>query len=221
MNASSSESSIGSDRKNRTDSSHILGQLERDLRDNLQEVTLETWIEAVLGLSPRRLNQWTTRIKNLDWFQDRVIRRALTDYARPTVTEKSDIYKPFARITNRILELAKGTLPGVGDIYPIEDVKVVVNGSTQVECIPEHGRLGVSRQPDLLFVRGAQNNLSSDIESPARWVDVLAFLEFRLINKGLLIQTLNNCRKGRGLPIINTESRKSRNRSKVWLLVHT
>ncbi|PSR82194.1 hypothetical protein PHLCEN_2v6117 [Hermanssonia centrifuga] len=185
---------------------------KHDLQDSLRDVPLETWIEAVLGVSPRLLNQWITCIRKLNWFRDRIIGCALTDYARPTVTEESDIYKPFARITNRILELAKGTLPGVGDIYPIEDIKVVVNGPTSVERILVHGALGVSRQPDLLFVRGAQKDLSSDIGS--RWVDVLAFLEFKLENKDLLIQTLNSCRDNRRPPIIDIKSGKSNHRSK-------
>ncbi|PSR75732.1 hypothetical protein PHLCEN_2v8916 [Hermanssonia centrifuga] len=159
------------------------------------------------GVPPDRLNEWATLIKKLGWFQDRTIERALTDYARPA--QESGIYKPFARIANQILELAKGVLPGVGVSYPIADIEVVVNDPISIERIPEHGELGAFRKPDLLFVRGSQKDLSGGTGARVRWVDILAFLEFKLDHKGQLLQTLNTCREDRGLPLIISKDGKS------------
>ncbi|THG95310.1 hypothetical protein EW026_g6325 [Hermanssonia centrifuga] len=193
--------SSGVMRDHKTDSIHPF--IQQDLDNSLQEVPLNTWIEAVLGVSPSRLDEWATRIKKLDWFRDRVIGRALTDYARPL--QEKHIYKPFARIANRILELAKGALPGVGGSYPIDDIEVVVNDPISIERIPEHGELGAFRKPDLLFVRGSHKNVSRGKTPRVRWVDILAFLEFKLDDKEQLLETLNSCRDDRRLPIIKAK----------------
>ncbi len=191
----------GVTRDHKTDSIHPF--VEQDL-ESLREVSVETWIEAVLGVSPSRLDEWATLIKKLDWFQDHVIERALTDYARPG--EESEIYKPFARITNQILQLARSTFPGACDSYPIDDIKVVVNDRTTIERIPEHGELGAFRKPDLLFVRGSQKTRGKGAR--VRWVDILAFLEFKLDHKDQLLQTFNTCRDDRRLPIVEAKKEK-------------
>ncbi len=188
-------------RDHKTDSVHPF--VQQDLEDTLREVSVDTWIEAVLGVPPGRLNEWATLIKKLGWFRDRLIERALTDYARPA--QESGIYKPFARIANQILELAKGALPGVGASYPIADIEVVVNDPISIERIPEHGELGAFRKPDLLFVRGSQKDLSGGNGARVRWVDILAFMEFKLDHKEQLLQTLNTCRDDRGLPTIKSK----------------
>ncbi|PSS38067.1 hypothetical protein PHLCEN_2v98 [Hermanssonia centrifuga] len=191
-------------RDHKTDSVHPF--VQQDLEDTLREVSVDTWIEAVLGVPPDRLNEWATLIKKLGWFRDRTIERALTDYARPA--QESGIYKPFARIANQILELAKGALPGVGASYPIADIEVVVNDPISIERIPEHGELGAFRKPDLLFVRGSQKDLSGGNGARVRWVDILAFMEFKLDHKEQLLQTLNTCRDDRGLPTIKSKDVK-------------
>ncbi len=100
-------------------------------------------------------------------------------------------------------------LPGVGASYPIADIEVVVNDPISIERIPEHGELGAFRKPDLLFVRGSQKDLSRGNGARVRWVDILAFLEFKLDHKEQLLQTLNTCREDRGLPLIISKDGKS------------
>ncbi|PSS17152.1 hypothetical protein PHLCEN_2v3210, partial [Hermanssonia centrifuga] len=98
-----------------------------------------------------------------------------------------------------------GALPGVGGSYPIDDIKVVVNDPISIERIPEHGELGAFRKPDLLFVRGSHKKASRGKTPRVRWVDILAFLEFKLDDKEQLLETLNSCRDDRRLPIIKAK----------------
>ncbi|THG92490.1 hypothetical protein EW026_g8426 [Hermanssonia centrifuga] len=101
-----------------------------------KEIPLYAWTEGALKLTKQDIFQWTTLIDELNWFEDPVGR-----------------YAPFAAVANRVLELAKGTLPGVPHSYPVDDIRFVQNDPTYMRRIPEHGLLGALRKPDLLILR--------------------------------------------------------------------
>ncbi len=144
-----------------------------------KEIPLYAWTEGALKLTKQDIFQWTTLIDELNWFEDPVVRENLTTYSLPGRGEQGR-YAPFAAVANRVLELAKGTLPGVPHSYPVDDIRFVQNDPTYMRRIPEHGLLGALRKPDLLILRGVHAKCVG--ESKRRgvaWVDVLGFAEFK------------------------------------------
>ncbi len=118
-------------------------------------------------------------------------------------------YQPFADIANRAFELAKGHLPDIPESYTIHDICVVRNDPKYIQRIPEHG-LGADYSPDLLFLRGVNKwKLEGDKPECIRWVDILAWLEFKASNKDLMGAFNREC-KAYGLRTIDEETLESR-----------
>ncbi|THG93932.1 hypothetical protein EW026_g7428 [Hermanssonia centrifuga] len=179
---------------------------------NAKYIPLYAWTETVLGLSQKDLEERAAHIRQLKWFEDTEIRQAMVAFCTTPHGESHEKgrYGPFAAIVNRAFELAKGNLPGVPNSYPIDDICVVRNDPHDILCIPEHGKLGAERSPDLLFLRAepARKLLASKAKR-VRWIDVLGWIEFKASKKNLL-RILNDRRKEYGLGVIDEGTWESR-----------
>ncbi|PSR72434.1 hypothetical protein PHLCEN_2v11693 [Hermanssonia centrifuga] len=196
-------------------SSHVKSTIHPYVRQDLARtkyIPLYAWTQSVLGLSEKDIDESAAHIRRLRWFDDPVIREGLVDFCStpPDATHEKARYDPFAAIVNRAFELAKRELPGIPSSYPIDDICLIRNDPKYVQCIPEHGKLGAQRSPDLLFVRGAQaTKLRGSKTARVRWVDILGWSEFKASEKDV-IELLNRQRKEYGLSIIDKETLKSR-----------
>ncbi|THH00129.1 hypothetical protein EW026_g2354 [Hermanssonia centrifuga] len=150
-----------------------------------KQIPFYAWTEGALNLTKGDIDAWASAIDELNWFQDPIIEDALTEFAVHSNREVHR-YIPFVTIANRILELAKGTLPDVPHSYPIDDIQFVKNDPTFLLRIPEHGELAAFRRPDILVLRGVHAPLVGGARSPGvAWSDVLAFAEFKRCRKNL------------------------------------
>lgn len=126
-----------------------------DLKEGLI-VSLYDWIEMYYGRTRIEIDAWATLISELKWFEDPIIQQALINFC--TTKAETKRYKPFVAISNRILELAPGVLPGVPakGCYPVDDICFATTASNDVLPIPEHGLLAARRRPDIGAMRRAQ-----------------------------------------------------------------
>ncbi|PSS03723.1 hypothetical protein PHLCEN_2v3948 [Hermanssonia centrifuga] len=158
--------------------------VKRDV-EAAKQIPFYAWTEGALNLTKADIDTWASAIDELNWFQDPIIEDALTEFAVHSNREVHR-YIPFVTIANRILELAKGTLPDVPHSYPIDDIQFVKNDPTFLLRIPEHGELAAFRRPDILVLRGVHAPLVGGARSPGvAWSDVLAFAEFKRCRKNL------------------------------------
>ncbi|THH00125.1 hypothetical protein EW026_g2350 [Hermanssonia centrifuga] len=176
--------------------------VKRDV-EAAKQIPFYAWTEGALNLTKADIDTWASAIDELNWFQDPIIEDALTEFAAHSNREVHR-YIPFVTIANRILELAKGTLPDVPHSYPIDDIQFVKNDPTFLLRIPEHGELAAFRRPDILVLRGVHAPLVGGARSPGvAWSDVLAFTEFKRCRKNLR-DLLAAVRSGSLPPVINS-----------------
>lgn len=90
--------------------------IEQDLND-AQAVSFDTFVDVVFGLDSDTMKDWISSIKDNQWLRDETILKNLQDFCAAKKERRR--YHPFATIVNRILELARGSLSGVPDTYPI------------------------------------------------------------------------------------------------------
>ena len=104
------------------------------------------WVQNSLGRSSAEIEKWSTIISDQKWFEDPVIQESLIEYC---CTKYETLrYVPFAALANRILDLARGNLPGVPkeNSYPIDDICFVDNSKYEVEKILQHRICGKTTQ---------------------------------------------------------------------------
>ncbi|KAJ3526337.1 hypothetical protein NM688_g8273 [Phlebia brevispora] len=170
--------------------------VKQDLED-AQTVPLDQWISAVLKGPPDRLKSWASRIGELKWFEDEIIQSNLKLYCT-AVNEKAR-YLPFVTLANRIIELARGTIPGIRKTksYPIDTIQFLQNSTHDVLRIPEHRGLGAKRKLDVLVTHGAAaRNLQKT--KKISWVDILQWWELKKAGAKLL-EELSDERVSRGM----------------------
>ncbi|THG94234.1 hypothetical protein EW026_g7196 [Hermanssonia centrifuga] len=180
-------------------SSHTKRTVHPYIREDVEtakRVSLQVWVRAALGLPEDQFVEWVRHIADNDWYKDEVIEEALIAFARASV--ETERYEPFAKLGNRIFELAKEELPGV-DSFPINDIEMIRNDPVHLNRTPEDDVLGAKRKPDLLVVRGSKIRTLRSTKSMAfDWTDVLLFLEMK--REKPLVETLLAWRKTQGLP---------------------
>ncbi|THG97260.1 hypothetical protein EW026_g4697 [Hermanssonia centrifuga] len=195
-------------------SSHKTDVVHPYVREDLAEtkyIPLYAWTQAVLGLSGKDIEDRAAHIRRLRWFEDPVIRDALIAFCSTPPDTRREVgrYQPFADIANRAFELAKGNLPDIPESYPIHDICVVRNDPQNIRRIAQH-ELGADRSPDLLFIRGADKwKLEGSKPKRVRWVDIMAWLEFKASFKDLM-GAFNRESKEYGLHTIDEETLQSR-----------
>ncbi|KAF7797013.1 hypothetical protein EIP86_008205 [Pleurotus ostreatoroseus] len=140
----------------------IHAYLERDLKD-APRVDFDLFAKAVFGLDPDTFKDWTLRIREKSWIEDPIIRKRMGEFCN-TSTETGR-YEPVAGLLNRIIELARDSLPGIDETYPIDDICVARTDSLCVQTIPEHGPLGALRKPDLVMIRAIYAQLLKRLAS--------------------------------------------------------
>ncbi|KAJ3552748.1 hypothetical protein NM688_g3990 [Phlebia brevispora] len=168
------------------DQEHLSPYLREDLNDAVN-VPLEQWTEAVFNLPEGGLDIWARKIASCGWFDDEVIGSSLIAYCAAEKEVKR--YKPFAQLANRIVELARGTLTGVGETYPVDDF-CFVEYNRQVDTIEDHEGLGAVRKPDVLgvrkhVVRKLFTKDSENTQATVPWTDILLVLELKFRHKDL------------------------------------
>ncbi|KAJ3552550.1 hypothetical protein NM688_g4094 [Phlebia brevispora] len=157
-----------------------------------------TWTESVLGLPSTKIVARAREIAKLRWFEDRIIQDALVDYCRGT-TEKAR-YDPFVHLVNRVIELARGKLSGVG-VYPVKDFCIANNSDRVVQTIPEHGGLGAKRRPDFLGLPLAKAAKLYTPKGSVHWSDILCWGELKQVT--ILTEPLDKERQARGLSALD------------------
>ncbi len=168
--------------------------IRRDVK-HAEQVPFDVWIAAVLKLNKTKLKSWVQYIKQHRWHEDSVIQNSLARFA--TAEKETARYEPLADLSNRILDMAKGHLPGVKS-YPIDDITMTRNDPSPLNRIPEHGPLGAVRKPDLLLVRGEKLETSGSKVVKFDWTDVLKFSEVKAFQ--LLSDAYDKLRRDRRLP---------------------
>ncbi|THG98028.1 hypothetical protein EW026_g4103 [Hermanssonia centrifuga] len=171
--------------------------IKRDVK-HAEQVSFDVWIAAVLKLDNSKLKSWIQHIKQHRWHEDSVVQDSLARFA--TAEKETARYEPLADLSNRILDMAKGHLPGVKS-YPIDDIKMIRNDPSALNCIPEHGSLGAVRKPDLLLVRGEKLETSDSKVVKFDWTDVLKFSEVKAFQ--ILADAYDELRRDRGLPDVD------------------
>ncbi|PSR97091.1 hypothetical protein PHLCEN_2v4372 [Hermanssonia centrifuga] len=171
--------------------------IRRDVQ-HAEQVSFDVWIAAVLKLDNSKLKSWIQYIKQHRWHEDSDIQNSLARFA--TAEKETARYEPLADLSNRILDMARGHLPGVKS-YPIQDIKMTRNDPSALNCIPEHGSLGAVRKPDLLLVRGEKLETSDSRVVKFDWTDVLKFSEVKAFQ--ILADAYDELRRDRGLPDVD------------------
>lgn len=185
------------DRKCTTD--HIRDSVNPYIKVDLVDakaVRLYHWIEAVTGTSTDTFETWTTAIWRKKWFEeDEVVRNALVDFC--SAGHERARYDPFATLCNRILALARGTLPGIPKTssYPVDDQVFINAYGKEIATAPHHGRQSPSMQPDILVV--GREVAQRSTESKVDWWEILYPLELKFLRK--LVAELDRARVARGM----------------------
>lgn len=159
----------------------------REIARSSTAVPLNVWLHGVLGNTSESIESWSHQVKDLKWCKDRIIQKGLMDFCRPDA--KSGRRHAFARIARRILDLAHGTLSGIGNFYPIKDITVVAPPT------PEYRRGVTEDFPDCGFTRSDTRGTRSRHPSVLPWADY--FLTIGVPHKHYeksLVPLLNNLR---------------------------
>ncbi len=153
--------------------------IEQDLGD-ADIVDVYPWVEAAFGVPKHRIDEWTSKIGELRWFDDETVQQSLDEFCKAETEPKR--YKPFCRLANRIILLARGNLPGVPatNSYPVDSVTFVAT-SRAVANIQEHGELGANRVLDATLTHGKASG-SILRGGQIAWVDVLHTVELKRTN---------------------------------------
>lgn len=180
------------------DTASIAVYLEQDLK-NTQTVDFDIFNDAVFGLRPSAMKDWSLLIREQNWLEDPTIYQGLSNFCS-THDERSR-YEPLAEVVNRIIELARGSLPGIPNIYPIDDICLRRNDPIFIQTIPEHGPLGAKRKPDLVMIRGVRAHLlerDAETEESApgiRWSHNIASWELKA--KATMLEQLKKVKEDR------------------------
>ncbi|PSS03718.1 hypothetical protein PHLCEN_2v3943 [Hermanssonia centrifuga] len=144
----------------------------------LKSTHCPSW-DLALKLTEENIDEWASLIDQSNWFEDSIIKRNFKAFSLSGLGEESR-YAPFAAVANRVLKLARGSLPGVYHSYPIDDIQFARNDPNYMLRIAEHGKLGAFRKPDLLILRGASaDGIGATVKGRVACVDVLGFAEFK------------------------------------------
>ncbi|KAJ3549206.1 hypothetical protein NM688_g5202 [Phlebia brevispora] len=117
-----------------------------------QRVKFDTFVEAVLGITPQTMTEWMSIIAREKWHEDEAVSARLSAFC--AATREAARYEPLSDLVNRIMQMAHGRLPGVPEEYPIADICVRKNDPLYIRPIEAHRGLGAKRKPDLLTLRG-------------------------------------------------------------------
>ena len=171
----------------------VTGYVIQDLADAVATPVAD-WLDLYLGISPAIFQEWTSKIAEGKWFEDAAIQKALTDYC--STTDEKKRYKPFVDLMNTIIEKAHKVLPLAGkegEKYPIDDIHFVKHANKYVALIPEHGKLGAKRAPDVLLMRQSAAPVG---RARAEWRDILSWFELKATR--LLTPLLDSAKAARG-----------------------
>ncbi|KAJ3559899.1 hypothetical protein NM688_g53 [Phlebia brevispora] len=192
---------------------HIHPYIREDLK-NAKMISIYCYAKAVFNLEKDVLTSRADEIRDLNWFDDEIIRTSLAAYcASEEEVSRSAL---FAKLTNRVIELARGALSGVGNTYPVDDF-CFVEHNRAVDRIEEHEVLGAVRRPNALGLRRAvAHQLFTKVGKPKkkvtlRWTDILLTLEFKGFST--MSDRFDKQRKKRGLVPFNPEGTKATERT--------
>ncbi len=154
--------------------------VDRDVR-NSKTVGFYPWVEAALGVPRNLLNDWTARIADMKWFEDRIIQGCLEEYCK--ANEQYSRYAPFTHLVNHILTLAQGSLPGISDTnsYPIDSIQFVDTSSHLVSGIAERRHLSPACQLHVTLTNGRAAQCLHQ-GGTIEWADVLHWVELTYVN---------------------------------------
>lgn len=161
--------------------------LQEDIRDYMQSVPIDKWVEAVLGLDSALLKSWANTAEN--WMvDDPVISTAMGKFTAARYDKQR--YGPFCTIANQILTLGKDHLrvpasAGRGPVdtdppvsYPIPDIRFFRLDPSRVttghrNSAPPDGK-DAQRSPDVVCMRSR----TSPGTKP-RWAELLLTCELK------------------------------------------
>ncbi len=154
--------------------------VEQDLKDS-ELVGIYPWVEAAFGVPRHCIDKWASKIGELRWFEDEIVQKALDGFCEAKIETKR--YKPFCELANRIIFLARGSLPHIpkSNSYPVDSITFVPTATRPLATIPEHGELGARRYLDVTVTHGeASRNVLA--KKQMEWVDVLHAIELKRTN---------------------------------------
>lgn len=154
--------------------------VKQDLRES-EIVDIYPWVEAAFGVPRHRIDEWTSKIGELKWFDDKVIQRSLKDFCAAEI-EPAERYESFCNLANRIISLARGNIPHIPKThsYPVDSITFVAD-SNAVASIPEHGETGAIRYLDVTVTHGkAYGRILRG--GQIAWADVLHTVKLKRTN---------------------------------------
>ena len=139
---------------NRPTRSSVDPLVKRDLLNSKASAPFYVWLKVVLRLPRPTLDEWVAMIRAQKWFEDRIIQDSFVYYCSALKEEYR--YTPFITIANRILQLARGSIPGVPATgsYPMDDICYVNSSSSVVRTVPEKNSEESVSMPCFMLVTG-------------------------------------------------------------------
>lgn len=151
-----------------------------DIKDALS-VPLYQWSAAVLKLPYPTLSKWATEIHKLRWFYDELIQDAFYQFCK--ARREKERCDPFVHLANRIIQLGRGRLSGVGPTYPIDSFCFANNVDRVIKPNPQHGSMASERRPDILgLCEDVAQNLYQPLGS-VEWWNCLVVGELKFVSE--------------------------------------
>lgn len=121
--------------------------LKHDLQ-HATPVSLNAWVDSAFGLSDGQFATWIRELSDMGLFYDADIQHYLVDYSL------SGKHQPFAACCNRLVAIARGSLTGLPETRPIDDLSFYANDKC-VHTSGERDGLDVGRAPHVVGLRSA------------------------------------------------------------------
>lgn len=162
--------------------------LRYDLDNHTKVVSIEQWVDAILGVSPETLSQWTGLLRQKAILVDDIIEENMGLYRDKTC--EPDRYLPWSIIANRIRDIARDYISDLPD-YKLPDLLFVRNDPTPVKGDRAHCPV---RKPDVIIslektVRNASGHTATRtpnllVEGIAatdgiNWNEIIGCVEFK------------------------------------------
>lgn len=164
-------------------------------------VPADDWVKGATGVSPDKLGQWASVIKDNGFFADDDIAAGLLDFCK--ARREPDLYAPLSRVLNRLLVLAEEHRSKMKDFpehKPIDDLVYAKHDANSLKTLEDQGSLGARRKPDLIGIRQRDLDKLTAEKKRASWDQAVLAFELKFTGNNHSMTELNARRKKDGLP---------------------
>lgn len=169
---------------------HIYPLLRHDLEHHTKVISIDKWVEFILGVPPSKLSYWRTYLRDEHLLVDFVITKNMESYCTAQVDR--DRHGPWATIVNRIFSISRKYIQTLGQ-SPLPDLFFVPNNSAIIiEGRPPYA------QPDILVVsrptlpKLPHNSAFNEDASGITWNHIISCAQFRTGVEHTLLEVYSN-----------------------------